>query len=168
MKNEKLFQQLDSFGERLEKADHSYWINSGSYKNVKKGVQNLRKILIKGETSENRDDFLKAYEELIDLCDTYERKRPGTRKQKTGNQRKAIVADLKKFAEQQIHQLTMNSIPKRSSSFSELSSYSELKTEQDNERESIANSKIKINRRNSTVLYKGQAAEQKKEGPRPL
>ena len=156
-KNEKLFQQLDSFGEKLKKADHSYWINSGSYNDVKKGVQNLRKILVKGETPKNRDSFLKAYEELVDLCDTYERKHPGTRLQETGNQRKSIIADLKEFANQQIHQLTINSIPKRRSS------YSKLKTDQDKEREGIANSEIKTKRRNSTVLYKGQAKEQKKD-----
>ncbi len=162
-KNEALFQQLNSFEKKLEKADHSYWINSGSYDDVKKGVQNLRKILIKGETPENRDTFLKAYNELIDICDTYERKHPGIRTQKTGNQRKAIVADLKEFVKQQINQLAINSfstidnIPIRRSS-----SFFELKTEQDMERKSIANSKSKTNRRNSTVLYKGQAAEQEK------
>ncbi len=163
-KNEKLFQQLDSFGEKLKKADHSYWINSGSYNDVKKGVQNLRKILVKGETPENRDDFLKAYKEIIDLCDTYERKNPGIRRQKTGNQRKSIIADLKEFAKQQISQLTINKFAEpQVEQLKERSSYSELKTKQVKERESIANSEIKTKRRNSTVLYKGQAKEQKKD-----
>ena len=158
-KNKTLFEKLDNFSEKLEKADHLFWINSGAYNDVKKGVQDLRKVLIDGETPENKKAVEDAYKKLSDFCDVYQSKNPGVRKQKTGNQRKEIIADLKQFIQDQNGQPEKKNSLKRSESVS-LVSFSELKEAQDKEQN-------KTTRRNSVSLYKGQASEKGKkvEGP---
>ncbi len=156
--NKALFEKLDNFSEKLEKADHLLWINSGAYNDVKKGVQDLRKVLIGGETPENKKAVEDAYKKLSDFCDVYQSKNPGVRKQKTGNQRKEIIADLKQFIEDRTRQPEKKETIQRSGSFS---SYSELKKEQDKEQN-------KPIQRSNSFISKVNTSEKLKnaEGPR--
>ncbi len=100
--NAELFQTINEFSQKLKDADHSFWINSGKYRDVKKNLQKLREILVQGDVPANRQSIQDAYKKLADSCDAYQRKNPGQRKDPVGNQRKAIVADLRDFCDQQL------------------------------------------------------------------
>ncbi len=156
-KNKALFEKLDNFSEKLEKADHTFWINSGTYNDVKKGVKNLRKALVGGEVPENRAALKKAYQDLADFCDAYERKNPGVRKQTTGNKRKEIIAELKQFLEEKQPKLEKKQAPVNR----ERVPFTELKVAQDKEQN-------KPSRKNSVFAPKVQASEKtnKVEGPK--
>lgn len=100
--NQELFRTIDEFSQNLKDADHSYWINSGKYRDVKKNLQNLRKILVQGDVPANRQAIQDAYQKLSDSCYAYQIKNPGLRKDPVGNKRKEIIFGLSDFCDKQL------------------------------------------------------------------
>lgn len=158
-KNKALFEKLDDFSNQLKKADHSFWINSGKYNDVKNSLKKLRETLVNGVTPENGKAVRKAYQELSDCCDAYEKKNPGVRKQKTGRQRKQIVFDLRDFVEQQMGKLPAANISRRNSSIGTICSWTDLDKERRQEMQSGSKLEQRMIRSNSAVSRKSQNLE---------